>query len=382
MSDLNVLYLNHVGQISGAEQSLRSLLWQLRRAYPEIEATVALPGAGPFAEQLRDEGYSVTFAPMQRIMRPDNILAGAATLVHVLRTAPFLAKLIRGSGAKIVHSNSTTAHLVGSLAAERARVPAVWHARDLVSLEPVGPSLSERASKVIAISKCVAGKLVSEGVQHEKVVTIYNGLDPDEWRAKERSQLRASLGVPDDAFVFGCPSQLVPWKNHGEFIDAAGKLCADAGCAQARFVILGGDLWGEHADYVKQLRAKVKEHNLQERFNFVPHQRDNVDALSAFDAIVLPSREEPFGRVLIEGMALQKTVIGFNVNGPSEIVTHEHDGLLADPEDENSLVEMMSRAMSDDARDLGQQARQTVETRFHISDGAAQIAELYRELTA
>ena len=108
---------------------------------------------------------------------------------------------------------------------------------------------------------------------------------------------------------------------------------------------MGGDLWGEHADYVTSLRALVKAKNLQDRFNFVPHQSNNVEALSAFDAIVLPSREEPFGRVPIEGMALGKVVIAFAVNGPTEIVTHEHDGLLVAPDAADGLAHAMKRAL-------------------------------------
>jgi glycosyltransferase involved in cell wall biosynthesis len=82
---------------------------------------------------------------------------------------------------------------------------------------------------------------------------------------------------------------------------------------------------------VAQLRARVKQHNLQDRFNFVPHQMDNVDALSAMDAIVLPAHEEPFGRVLIEGMALRKPVIAYAENGPLEIISHGDDGLCVPP---------------------------------------------------
>ena len=381
----HILYLNHVSQISGAEQSLRALLWQFRRAGMDIEPIIALPGGGPFAEMMRDEAWNVTFAPLRRLHRPQGFLDGMASLVHIFQTAPFIARLGRQTGAQIIHSNSTTSHLVGGLAAEKLRIPAIWHARDLVSLAKLAPSLAARAAFVIAISQAVAKKLEEDGVPADKIRTIYNGLDPDEWYPRDGKsgvQLRETLGADDKTFIFGCAGQLVPWKNHVAFIEAAAQIAQDENCGNARFVIMGGDLWGEQQEYVKQLRALVKQHNLQDRFNFVPHQNDAVDALASLDCVVLASHEEPFGRVLMEAMALEKPVIAYNENGPSEIVTHEKDGLLVDPETENGLAQAMTRVLRDgEMRDvLRLAARQSVIEKFHISDSAQKIHDLYREV--
>ena len=379
-----VLYLNHVSQMSGAEQSLRSLLWQFRRADMDIEPIVALPGGGPFADLLRDEAFNVTFAPLRRLHRPQGFLDGMASLLHIFQTAPFIARLGRQTGAQMIHSNSTTAHLVGGLAGERLRIPAIWHARDLVSLEKLAPSLAARATFVIAISNAVAKKLEEDGVPKEKIRTIYNGLDSDEWfprDGKAGAQLRETLGADEKTFIFGCAGQLVPWKNHQAFIEAAAQLASDEDCGQARFVIMGGDLWGEQQDYVQKLRALVKEHNLQDRFNFVPHQSDAVEALSSLDAVVLASHQEPFGRVLMEAMALEKPVVAYDENGPSEIVTHEKDGLLVDPQTENGLALAMKKVLHEREmrHALGQAARKTVAQKFNINDSAQKIHDLYRE---
>ena len=379
---MSVLYLNHSGQTSGAEQSLRSLLWQFRRENADIEPIIGLPGGGPFADLLREEEFNVTFAPLRRIQRPQNIVSGLSTLIHVTRTAPFLTKLVKQTGAQLIHSNSTTAHLVAGLSAAKANVPAIWHVRDLVSLARIGRALADRATWVIAISGAVAQGLQNDGVPPEKVRIIPNGIDTDEWRPQERSQLRESLGLPDDTFLFGCVTQLVPWKNHAAFIEAAAEMCQDEGCANARFVIMGGDLWGEQQAYVSELRSLVKKHNLQERFNFIPHQSDNVAALSALDCIVLPSREEPFGRVLIEGMALEKPVVAYGAGGPLEIITDEHDGLLAAPDEKDSLANAMRRILADEKlrAHLQKNARQTVIQKFHIADSASRVRDIYREV--
>jgi glycosyltransferase involved in cell wall biosynthesis len=381
-SKMNVLYLNHSSQISGAEQSLRALLWQFRRAHVDVEPVIALPGAGPFADSLREGEWNVTFAPLRRLKRPQNFISGMAGLVEIMRTAPFISRLVQQTNSHLIHSNSTTAHLVGGLAAERAGRPAIWHTRDLVSLERIAPALAQRAAWVIAISKCVAERMEQDGVPPEKIRVVHNGLDTDEWRLPERSQLRGSLGVTDDTFVFGCAGQLVPWKNHAAFIEAAQQICQDADCARVRFVILGGDLWGEHQAYAQELRDLVKKYGLQDRFNFVPHQTDNVDALSAFDALVLCSHEEPFGRVLIEAMSLHKPVIAYAQKGPLEIITDLHDGILVPPDEEDGLANAMRRLLREtELREhLSHNARETVVQKFHIADSAQQILDIYREV--
>jgi len=380
MAKDTVLYLNHSAQMSGAEASLRSLLWGLRRADAPIDPLIALPGEGQFTSLLRDEGWSVTLAPLRRLQRPRGLIDTMASLLHVLQTAPHICRLAQGANAKIIHSNSTTAHLVGGIAGEKIDKPALWHCRDLVSLEKIASQLSAKATRIVAISNCVAEALERDGVPHDKIRVIYNGIDPDEWRPRERSVVRELLAIPKEDFVFGVIGQLVPWKNHLALIEAAAQLAQDAGCDNARFVIIGGDLWSEQGTYIKELRDEVKKSELAGRFNFVPHQTDGADAMAALDCLVHPALDEPFGRVVMEAMAMSKPVIAMNSNGPREIIRSGDDGLLVEPDD---LADAMKQVLQDaDLRaHLSHNARPSVESRFHVAENASKMLALYEELS-
>lgn len=381
MAKDTVLYLNHSAQISGAEASLRSLLWGLRRADAPVDPLVALPGEGQFTSLLRDEGWSVTLAPLRRLQRPRGLIDTMASLLHVLQTAPHICRLAQGANAKIIHSNSTTAHLVGGIAGEKIGRPAVWHCRDLVSLGKIAPQLNAKAAKVVAISACVAEMLEQDGVPHDKIRIIFNGIDPDEWRPRERSVVRELLAIPKEEFVFGMMGQLVPWKNHRAFIEACAQLAQDEGCSHARFVMIGGDLWSEQSSYIKELRDEVKKSELAGRFNFVPNQNDAADAMAALDCLVHPAMDEPFGRVVMEAMAMGKPVIAMNHNGPREIIRNGEDGLLVEADE---LAQTMKRVLQDaDLRaHLSHNARPSVESRFHVAEHAGKMLELYGELSS
>ena len=128
-----------------------------------------------------------------------------------------------GTGATTAYGFVNNGTIAGFGVYDGVTAAAIWHVRDLVPLERIAPQLAARSTRIIAISACVAEQLEKDGVPAEKITVIYNGLDPDEWRPLERSHLRESLGIAEDAFVFGVVGQLVPWKNHAAFIAVAAE---------------------------------------------------------------------------------------------------------------------------------------------------------------
>jgi glycosyltransferase involved in cell wall biosynthesis len=383
---VNGLWVNHTSLVSGAEESMRAVLAQWRAGkrgeFRDIDAVAALPGEGPFAQALREGGNGVVFAPLRRLNRPQGLFEGVSVVAHVWQVAPLVARLVKQTNSHLVHSNSSTAHIVAGVAAARLDIPALWHARDLVQLGRAASFLSSRSAYVIAISGCVAESLQKQGVAAEKIRIIRNGIDPELWKASPGAPRRVRHSLKwDKQFVFGCIGQMVPWKNARDFIYAAALLCEDDGCANARFLLAGGDLWNEHADYISELRALVKAKNLDSRICFVEFQTDNRDLVASLDCLVHAALEEPLGRVLLEAMAMGVPAVAYARNGPLEIILHEHDGLLAAPCTPEELARQMRRVLVDSElrEHLIENGPQTIHEKFHIADVARATAELYRE---
>ncbi len=86
----------------------------------------------------------------------------------------------------------------------------------------------------------------------------------------------------------------------------------------------------------------------------------------ALDILLLPSREEPFGRALIEAMALEVPVLATSVGGPDEIVQEGRQGYLLPPLEPPAWAAAIRRLAEDRplARALGRAGRERVERQF------------------
>lgn len=83
---------------------------------------------------------------------------------------------------------------------------------------------------------------------------------------------------------------------------------------------------------------------------------------NAADIVVVPSREECFGLVLVEAMSSEKPVIGSTAGSIKEIITDGYDGLLFKSEDYKGLNKQIDRLINDKAlrEKLSKNARKTV----------------------
>ncbi len=374
---MRILYLNHVSEISGAEMSLLSLLGGLDKA--RYEPVCVVPGPGPLTDRLREVSLQVRYAPFVRFKRTRNplLLFAYANLLPV--TVKPLVRYLMRNEVHLIHSNSTLAHLHGALAARQMSLPCVWHVRDLVPLGWWARIYAKWTNKIIAISEAVREHLQRSGMPAQKIEVIPNGVDLSVWQPRS-SPLRKGLGFTEEHFVFGMVAQLVPWKGHEVFLRAAAQVAQ--AMPPARFLIVGDDLFGDHPDYVQGLVRLTQSLGLDDKVHFLGFRSDIVDVLASLDALVLPSFREPFGRALIEAMAMEKPVIATNIGGPPEIVDHEINGLLVPAQDVSALADAMRRLCQDRvwSQHLGEAGRAKVVREFDIALTVQRTQKVYEEV--
>ena len=112
--------------------------------------------------------------------------------------------------------------------------------------------------------------------------------------------------------------------------------------------------------------------------------RDDVEAeLAGLDVLLHASRlPEPFGQVVVEGMAAGLPVVATDGGGPRELITDGVDGVLV-PADEPAALAAAVRALAPPERRaaLGRAAARTA-ARFRPEVIAPQLHGLYAELRA
>ena len=104
-------------------------------------------------------------------------------------------------------------------------------------------------------------------------------------------------------------------------------------------------------DYKRNIEIKCEQYNLKNRVFFIPFIEKPQEIMSTIDLIVLPTYEETFGLVVIEGMMANTPVIGSNAGGVPEIITDGVNGLLFNSRSSSDLAEKIySLYQSNDLR--------------------------------
>lgn len=100
--------------------------------------------------------------------------------------------------------------------------------------------------------------------------------------------------------------------------------------------IFGGD--GDQAD---ALHMQAKMLDIADRVQFMGWVRDKTAFFDRIDVLVVPSREESFGLVILEAMAHGVPVVAASAQGPASIITHEQDALLVPVESVSALADAL-----------------------------------------
>jgi glycosyltransferase involved in cell wall biosynthesis len=138
--------------------------------------------------------------------------------------------------------------------------------------------------------------------------------------------------------------RLAPWKGQHVFLRAFAQAFPE-GNAEAR--IVGAALFGEQ-QYADELLRLAGQLGIRDRVDFRGFREDVSRELAELDMLVHCSViPEPFGMVVIEGMAAGVPVIAAGSGGPAEVISQGVDGLLVAPDDVSSLAATMRRLGDD-----------------------------------
>ncbi|NLE75863.1 MAG: glycosyltransferase family 4 protein [Chloroflexi bacterium] len=402
-----ILFVDLAPTPGGSVVSLYNLLRGLdRRRY---EPLVVLSAHNTFAQQVRELGVPVVALPGHRqgtaefpaavqrvrtgrlgrwVQRAGPLLrlwrAGGLALRLARRTLPEawrLASVVRRTQPHLLHLNNIVAlNRAGILAAWATGRPCVCHLRGLNRLEPVDRWLARRVAYYIFISQAVARAQRAEGVPMLGEV-IANAVEPGALDQRcSGEELVEAFGFPPGAQVFGMVGRLEPWKGHRVFLQALAQVRRQH--PQAVGLVVGGPEPNSPA-YPQELSALARELGLGGAVVFAGYRPDVLRLMTGMAAVVhCSTAPEPFGRVIIEGMAAGVPVVASNDGATPEIVENGVSGLLTPPGDAAALAAAMARLLAEPAwaQRLAAQGHAVFQERYTAEQHARQVERIYQRL--
>ena len=384
---MKILFFNPTGILGGAERNLLDVLTSLRSARPEWRLRVLLGDEGPLRGAVEALGLECMALPLPRTVARlgDAGLSGlsgrvrlaARTPAAAVATAGYVKRLkawMRAEAPDRVVTNGMKAHVLGAWTAPR-NVPVLWNLQDFVRARPIMAHLlrasAGRNVSVVALSLAVAADVAQTLDHYAEISTIHSAIDVTQFApgAGQGSDLDRAAGLapaPEGTVRVGLVATFARWKGHEVFLEAASRVPDDRPC---RFYIVGGPIYRSAGSQysINELKGRAEALGLGGRVAFTGHQADPVAALRSLDIVVHAStRPEPFGRVIVEGMACARAVVAMRDGGAAELFQDNVDALGCRPGRVDELAGAITRLVDDPAlrARLGAAGRETALTRF------------------
>jgi glycosyltransferase involved in cell wall biosynthesis len=276
------------------------------------------PDLGAFVAQVEREllaqGHAIERAVIDR--------RGGSRSKYAQLGAEAVRKALRFDPDVVYAHFLAPAGAIAALASVLARVPLVLtaHGRDVRNIGAI-PGAREatrlavrRAASVVAVSDYLRRELELKLPELEgRVAVIDCGVDLQRFRGRDATQARNKLGWEGEGPFYLFAGTLDERKNVLRLARAFERL------ERGQLALVGDG----------PLRPELAGRQRVRLVGRIPHPRV-ADWIAASDVVCQPSTLEPFGQVLLEAMASERSVVATRIGGPPEFVAPAA-GVLVDP---------------------------------------------------
>ncbi|MBU02218.1 MAG: hypothetical protein CME55_02890 [Halieaceae bacterium] len=313
-----------------------------------------------------------------------------------------LARKVIELQPSVIHAASNHLNgLVGNAVAAHFNLPSIYEVRGLweitrISRQPafedstyfqmmakMETQACREATGCLAITRGLIDEINRRLEQPRAVGYLPNGVEIDRFSPRgPDGALRAQLGFPPEAVIIGYIGSVVSYEGLDLLMEALPEVKA-ATNTPFRVLIVGDGA------YMHRVKDACKANDLEDVVTFtgrVPHEE--VEAYySLVDIAPFPRLPQPVTELVsplkpFEAMAMEKAVIASDVHALTEIVQHEHTGLLFEKGNASSLADALLRFIDD--RELrtecGSKARIWVEEERDWSSISLTLDSTYKTL--
>lgn len=362
---------NHSFFLGGGEISFYELIRLLGES--QFKPLAIIPDYGEIGNQLNDISIPVEICFMPSIRKP---FTGNPFL-----SLARLTKLLKEKNIALIHANGSRACLYAGLSGKLLNIPVIWHVRETKTDYSLYDGLLGFLSrKIICVSKSVSKKRFGRFGHwlNNKIVTVYNGVDPIKFTPKllERKRIRNHLEV-NGGLLFGSVGNIIYRKGYDVFIKAMVEVVLRRPELNIKFIMMGHIL---DEPYYKSLKELSSSSLLKDKIIFHPYSRDVASYLSAMDVFVMPSRSEGFSRALLEAMCFGLPVIASKISEIEEAVSNDVNGILVPVGNIHAMADAIIKMTKNHPlrRSMGGMNKEKIIRLFSLEKHTQQIQQIYR----
>ncbi|HSZ14980.1 MAG TPA: glycosyltransferase [Solirubrobacteraceae bacterium] len=328
-------------RLGGAETMLQTLLDGARESGHELEVVFLEPG--PWPEQLQAAGTHVEVVCAGRLREPHRWVLAVARL----------ARTFRRRRPDLIVSWSAKTQLYGApaavLAGMRGRV--LWWQHAI----PTRGWLDSIATMLPTIAVGCTSQTAADAQRvmfpRRRTFVVAAGVPVPSLEepplvddAPAEGQSAAALRPPPGVPVVGLVGRLEPWKGQDRLLHAQ-RLLHERG-HRIHTLIVGGDAYALSTVYAESLPALAARLGLAREVTLTGQVPDAGPYIRRMDILVNASDPEPFGIVMLEGMARGVAVVGVNGGGAAEIIEDRRTGVLARSGEPVALADALEALLS------------------------------------
>jgi glycosyltransferase involved in cell wall biosynthesis len=237
---------------------------------------------------------------------------------------------------------------------------------------------------IISVSDSYKNQVIKQDLKVKRIYRVYNGLDIDkmatEMTPDRRKKYFKDFELDEKQPVVGIIANIDRWKGQHVVLRSINEVRKSY--PQIRCLIVGSVCKGA-AGYKAELDKYVTDNNLGNNIFFTGFRRDVPNILNILDILLHGSVEpEPFGRVILEGMAAGKAIIATNAGGTPEQIIDGETGLLVSMDDHHEMAEAIKFILVDPkrAQKLGENAKNRLSEKFSIKKMVEETESIYSDI--
>jgi glycosyltransferase involved in cell wall biosynthesis len=277
----------------------------------------------------------------------------------------------------VVHANDLRIILTWAIVVKCTKSKFIWHQRTLLSPSYYWRLINYLADHLVAISEVVYSTVPPNIPAHKKHL-IYNPINTEYLHNSSflRDSIQKKYNIPSNCTILGYVGRLSEeWKRVDFLISCFSSILKK----DKKFhLLIVGLCDSEYCNFLKRITHDLGIENYVSFVGFIP---DPLPIMNFIDILIAPSREEPFGRTLLESMSQKTIVIASKSGGHREIIS-DNNGLFFNLDDCNDLEEKIKyvKRNTDSVNKIIENAYEYVINNFSSSIHMEKVIGLYRSI--